>query len=117
MTPELLQGVSKPVLAMGILAYPLVDTIRVFFLRVFRGVSPFAPDKLHIHHILIGKGYGHRKTSILIWIGSVFFSFISFLNINAIFTWFNPTTHFLTYMGCAILIGAFPMLLPKLKTK
>ena len=115
--PEVLQGVSKPVLAMGILAYPLVDTIRVFFLRVFRGVSPFSPDKLHIHHILIGKGFGHRKTSFLIWMGSVFFSFISFLNINAIVSWFNPTTHFLAYMACAILMGALPTLLPKLRTK
>jgi UDP-GlcNAc:undecaprenyl-phosphate GlcNAc-1-phosphate transferase len=115
--PDFLHGVSKPVLAMGILAYPLVDTIRVFFIRLFRGGSPFSPDNLHIHHLLIGKGLGHRKTSIIIWICSVFFSIISFISINSISSFLNPTTHFLAYMSFAILIGALPNVLPKLRKK
>ena len=115
--PDSLNGVSKPVLAMGILAYPLVDTIRVFFIRILRGVSPFSPDNKHIHHLLIGKGLGHRKTSVIIWTWSIFFSIISFFSINAICSWFNPTTHFLAYMSFAILTGALPFILAKFGKK
>lgn len=111
--PDSLLGVSKPVVAMGILAYPLVDTIRVFFLRVLKGLSPFSPDNLHIHHVLIGRGLGHRKTSILVWVWSVFFSMISFLSISTILPGVSITIHFISYMALAILIGALPHLIPK----
>ncbi|WP_170226951.1 MraY family glycosyltransferase [Luteibaculum oceani] len=50
---EFLRPVSKPVLAMSILSYPLIDTLRVFAIRALNGVSPFSPDKNHVHHILI----------------------------------------------------------------
>jgi len=111
--PDALLGVSKPVVAMGILAYPLVDTIRVFFLRVLKGLSPFSPDNLHIHHVLIGRGLGHRKTSMLVWAWSVFFSMISFLSISTILPGVSITIHFISYMALAILIGALPHLIPK----
>ena len=62
---EYLTGISKPILAMSILAYPLMDTIRVFAIRALKGTSPFSPDKNHVHHILItGKG-SHGKVAII----------------------------------------------------
>ncbi|NNK81088.1 MAG: undecaprenyl/decaprenyl-phosphate alpha-N-acetylglucosaminyl 1-phosphate transferase, partial [Flavobacteriales bacterium] len=47
--PELIRGIPTPVLAMTILSYPLVDTLRVFLLRAINGNSPFTADKNHIH--------------------------------------------------------------------
>lgn len=59
--PKSLQGVSKPVLVMAILAYPLVDTLRVFFIRAIAGRSPFSADRNHIHHRLLDLGLNHKK--------------------------------------------------------
>ena len=44
LVPDAWMGISKPVIAMSILAYPLMDTLRVFCLRAARGISPFSPD-------------------------------------------------------------------------
>ncbi|MFN3403843.1 MAG: glycosyltransferase family 4 protein [Cytophagaceae bacterium] len=43
---------NSPSLAIAILIIPILDTLRVFILRILNGVSPFAPDKNHIHHRL-----------------------------------------------------------------
>ncbi len=38
-----------------IAALPIIDTIIVMVRRIQRGVSPFAPDKTHLHHQLVLK--------------------------------------------------------------
>lgn len=65
--PDAMLGVSKPVLAMAMLAYPLIDTLRVFFYRAVRGRSPFSADKNHIHHKLLSLGLGHKKTVLILY--------------------------------------------------
>lgn len=49
-----------------LLAFPLFDTIRVFTLRVASGVSPFTPDRNHIHHLLIGMNFPHAVATTII---------------------------------------------------
>ncbi len=68
------QGVSSeyqvsaaPALAVAVLFIPLFDTLRVFFIRILKGHSPFSPDKQHMHHLLLELGLTHLQvTSILI---------------------------------------------------
>ena len=55
-----------PVFVTGIVLIPVFDTIRVFSLRMWKGHSPFAPDKSHIHHLLTTNGWSHSFTSKLI---------------------------------------------------
>jgi UDP-GlcNAc:undecaprenyl-phosphate/decaprenyl-phosphate GlcNAc-1-phosphate transferase len=55
-----------PVFAMSIVTIPVFDTLRVFSLRLWRGKSPFDPDKNHIHHVLTNNGWGHRFSAKLI---------------------------------------------------
>jgi UDP-GlcNAc:undecaprenyl-phosphate/decaprenyl-phosphate GlcNAc-1-phosphate transferase len=62
-----MKEVSKPVLAMAILCYPLIDTLRVFTIRMFQGRSPFSADKNHIHHKLLSLGFSHRQTSLFLY--------------------------------------------------
>lgn len=50
---------QAPVFALSIVAIPVFDTIRVFALRIWRGDSPFSPDKNHIHHLLTNNGWSH----------------------------------------------------------
>ncbi len=61
------ENVSTPVLAMSVLAYPLLDTLRVFFLRIIHGKSPFTADRNHLHHKLQDKGFGHKKVVLTIF--------------------------------------------------
>mgnify|MGYP000039689494 CR=1 FL=1 len=52
---------------MSILVYPLIDTLRVFILRILQGNSPFKADKNHIHHKFEKMGIGHRKTALTLF--------------------------------------------------
>ncbi len=60
--------------AVAVLIIPLVDTLRVFIVRIVRRQSPFKADKNHIHHALIRLGLSHSKTSLLL--GGTQFAFI-----------------------------------------
>lgn len=48
------------VVAFAPLAIPCLDVIRVFVHRIVRGMSPFLPDKSHIHHKLLVLGIPQR---------------------------------------------------------
>jgi UDP-GlcNAc:undecaprenyl-phosphate/decaprenyl-phosphate GlcNAc-1-phosphate transferase len=54
---------NAPVFALGIVAIPVFDTLRVFAIRIWQGRSPFSPDKNHIHHLLTNNGWSHSFTS------------------------------------------------------
>ncbi|MET0637230.1 MAG: MraY family glycosyltransferase [Chitinophagaceae bacterium] len=49
----------------SVLFLPLVDTIRVFAIRIFNGRSPFTPDRNHIHHLLLGWGLNHAAVTLV----------------------------------------------------
>ena len=46
-------SLNKTLFAVLVLFYPLIDLLRVFFLRIKEGKSPFAADNRHIHHLLL----------------------------------------------------------------
>jgi len=54
------------VVSIGILILPVIDTIRVIFIRISGKRSPFAPDMNHIHHKLLELGNSHLQSSLLI---------------------------------------------------
>lgn len=62
---QLNTGVQQPILphvpifALSVVMIPVFDTLRVFALRIWRGRSPFSPDKNHIHHLLTNNGWNH----------------------------------------------------------
>ena len=64
---EVLLNVSKPIFAMAVLVYPLVDTLRIFIYRAVQGVSPFSADRNHLHHRLIDIGLSHKGTVITVY--------------------------------------------------
>ncbi|AMM50651.1 glycerophosphotransferase [Rufibacter sp. DG15C] len=57
---------SSPSVALGILFVPLFDTIRVSVIRVLKGLSPFAPDKNHIHHRILAMGFSQVTTVLIL---------------------------------------------------
>lgn len=56
---------SSVAMGVSLLLIPLVDTIRVFSIRIIKGRSPFSPDRNHVHHILLDKGLTHSSVTLL----------------------------------------------------
>ena len=52
-------NLSLPALCLAVLCIPVFDTVRVMFMRILRGKSPFRPDKTHLHHLFIDMGFSH----------------------------------------------------------
>lgn len=59
---------SAPTIAISLFFIPILDTLRVFILRISKRKSPFSPDKNHIHHILLKRGYSHIKSSVILFL-------------------------------------------------
>ena len=71
----------KILFVISILFYPIIDIVRVFFLRLSKGKSPFIADKNHIHHLIINKIQSHWKSTFLI----ILISFLFLIFIQLIF--------------------------------
>src|SRR6185369_12264399 len=64
MLVELGHGVISPVTPLIALGVPILDTLVVMGNRLKKGERLFLPDKTHIHHRLMGLGFGHKVTVI-----------------------------------------------------
>ncbi|MEE4257638.1 MAG: MraY family glycosyltransferase [Bacteroidales bacterium] len=62
---------SSPSLALAFVIVPITDTLRVFTLRLFKGMSPFFPDKNHIHHCLLRIYNRHYKVTLVLLLANV----------------------------------------------
>jgi len=54
---------SAVAVGFAILLVPLLDTLRVFGIRIFKGRSPFTPDRNHVHHLLLDSGLNHAAVT------------------------------------------------------
>lgn len=62
---------NAPVIVLSILFFPLLDTLRIFYVRVFiYKKHPFSPDKNHIHHQMLQLGLKHWQVTLVISIAS-----------------------------------------------
>jgi UDP-GlcNAc:undecaprenyl-phosphate GlcNAc-1-phosphate transferase len=105
---------AAPAVGFAILLIPLLDTLRVFGIRIFYRRSPFSPDRNHIHHILLDKGFSHRAVTFIIVA-------LNFLAIAIIFwarTMFSCTTlifsAFTFFFAIISLFYYMPSRIPKL---
>lgn len=62
---RLLQIVEIPAISVAIMIVPVIDTLRVFSLRILDGRSPFSADRWHTHHQLLDLGLPHFKASLI----------------------------------------------------
>ncbi|WP_045459336.1 MraY family glycosyltransferase [Sporocytophaga myxococcoides] len=63
---------ASPSIAIAVLIIPIMDTLRVFMLRILNGASPFSPDKNHIHHRLMDLGFSQVMTVFLLALINLF---------------------------------------------
>lgn len=69
--------IHKILFVISILFYPIIDIIRIFFLRLLKGTSPFRPDKNHIHHLILKKINNHFLVTLIISSISILFLIFS----------------------------------------
>lgn len=119
----LLQGTQgpkaqmNPVTALWLIAIPLMDMTCIMVRRIRKGVSPFKPDREHLHHICLRAGLSSHQALVVIcgvatllavagialeyggvpeWISLLLFLFVFFFyyqllnNIWRILAWIKP---------------------------
>lgn len=69
---------AAPAFIIATLILPLFDTLRVFTIRIYRGMSPFNPDRRHIHHLLIDSGCSHMQATIILFVVNLLFIAFAF---------------------------------------
>ena len=63
----------KILFIISIFTYPIIDMIRIFFIRLLNNKSPFEADKNHIHHKLLNLTKSHYKTTLVIILTGLIF--------------------------------------------
>lgn len=56
---------SSVAIGFSILIVPLLDTLRVFSVRILNKRSPFSADRNHIHHLLLDRGFNHSQVTLI----------------------------------------------------
>lgn len=72
-TADVVALLSPLLVVVAALSIPLLDLVLAVFRRLAAGKSPFAPDKLHLHHRLLRLGHGQRQVVLVLysWVGVV----------------------------------------------
>tara|TARA_B100001093_G_scaffold122480_1_gene115198 strand:- start:3790 stop:4809 length:1020 start_codon:yes stop_codon:yes gene_type:complete len=71
--------ISRPLMVILLIIYPLSDTLRASVIRMYKGQSPFVADRVHLHHRLLDKGMSHWYASLSILIMSMSIIFMGFI--------------------------------------
>jgi UDP-GlcNAc:undecaprenyl-phosphate/decaprenyl-phosphate GlcNAc-1-phosphate transferase len=110
--PTELLSISKPIFALAILVYPLIDTLRIFIYRIVRGTSPFSADKNHLHHRLLDIGLDQKQT-----VGVILAYNIVVITVAILVQGINATLAFFLVAGVAIGLAQVPFFFPKVKNR
>lgn len=63
---------ATPTVSFAVIIIPVIDTLRVMFIRISNGKSPFSPDKNHFHHRLLTVFPSHLMVTLVILSVNVF---------------------------------------------
>ncbi len=94
---------ATPAMGFGILLMPLLDTLRVFSIRMIHGRSPFSPDRNHLHHMLLDRGYNHIKVTSIIAATAILFIVLTYISLPLGTTWIILMQIVLFFTGIYIL--------------
>jgi len=97
-----------PSFQLSVLIVPVADMIRVFMIRIFRGRSPFSPDRNHIHHRLLQLGLNPAQACLVLYAVSIGFAGLSWLLRDS-----NDPLIFWYLFAGALLLSQLPLVLMK----
>ena len=91
---------NPAIIAFTILIYPLIDLLRVFFIRINKGISPFKADNNHLHHRLSNLFKNHYSRSFFI----IFFCLLALFTFLFIEYYFSSIYSFVLLLLLTTLI-------------
>jgi UDP-GlcNAc:undecaprenyl-phosphate GlcNAc-1-phosphate transferase len=100
--------VASPAIGFAILVIPLLDTLRVFAIRIFHRRSPFSPDRNHVHHLMLDKGISHRYITMILVSINILFIVGAFSGQNIGCTWIILAIMCMFFAGIAALYYTRP---------
>lgn len=100
---------SAVAIGFSILIVPLLDTLRVFAIRIFNGRSPFTPDRNHVHHLLLGWGLGHAAVTVTCVLINIAFVTMAYLGRSMGSTYLLLIMLTLSFAGLGLLYYRKPL--------
>ncbi len=100
------------ILPIAILMIPFIDLALAVVRRTRAGRSPFAPDKMHIHHRLLEIGHSHRRAVLLMYMCAALVAFGSVL-----ISLFSGWQSIVAFSVLAVLTAAAMFLLPRVEKR
>jgi UDP-GlcNAc:undecaprenyl-phosphate GlcNAc-1-phosphate transferase len=93
---------NLPLLIISALYVPVFDSIRVFIIRLQIKGNPFAPDRSHIHHVILDYfQLNHRQTSFAV----VTLNSVILLIMGVITQYFNHTISIISLLTISLLLA------------
>ncbi|MBC9729027.1 MraY family glycosyltransferase [Streptomyces sp. TRM68367] len=93
------------VMPLTIIAIPAADLILAIVRRTWRGQSPFAADRGHLHHRLLEIGHSHSRAVLIMYFWSALIAFGALAySVNAASMWIVLGVVFLSAIGLVLLL-------------
>ncbi len=94
---------AAPAIGFTILLIPLMDTLRVFSIRIFKRRSPFSADRNHIHHLMMDRGWTHSTITYFLSLVSIVAVVSAYLGRKTGSAWIILTGVIFFFIGIAFL--------------
>ncbi|MFR0358256.1 MraY family glycosyltransferase [Streptomyces sediminimaris] len=92
-------------LPLTIIAVPTADLVLAIVRRTWRGQSPFAADRGHLHHRLLEIGHSHSRAVLIMYFWSALIAFGALAySVNSASMWIVLGIVFLSAVGLALLL-------------
>lgn len=109
------------IIVLAVLSFPIIDTTRVFIIRILHNRSPFSADRNHIHHRLLALGLSHKQTTSLVATANITIIIVSFmvkdLNVNLQLLIISIVTIILCLLPCVMVRkkGKVKLIMPQFR--
>ncbi|TXS53529.1 undecaprenyl/decaprenyl-phosphate alpha-N-acetylglucosaminyl 1-phosphate transferase [Streptomyces sp. uw30] len=92
-------------LPLTIIAIPAADLVLAIVRRTWRGQSPFAADRGHLHHRLLEIGHSHSRAVMIMYFWSALIAFGALAySVNSASMWIVLSVVFLSFIGLVLLL-------------
>jgi len=102
---------SPLLVVVAVLFLPVLDLLMAVVRRTRRGESPFAADKMHLHHRLLEIGHSQRRAVLLIYLWA------GLLGFGAVSVTLFDSTAVLWIVGAGLVLAAIVSVIPRLKSR
>lgn len=101
---------SSPAISLSIMIIPVIDSLRVFYIRISQRRSPFSPDMNHIHHHLIQiTKKNHLHATFILVLANILLICLAFGLINLV----GNSILFAIILGAGFFMAHIPVMITR----